>query len=256
MINFLDLVLPPCCVVCKLEGIFICANCAKDIAANRYFTCPVCQRRDIHGRLDKKCREVTGLTRFLGAPLLYEDERVRKVIHAFKYRRVMALAEPLAKILIEFLNMASNGRDLFRDFKRESSILKIGRLKGSPPCVERKRSLPLLAPIPMNSFKERERGFNQATEIAEILAEHYNMELNAKLLKKIKLTGNQADVKNKEDRIKNIENAFRCENPEFARSKIVILVDDVYTTGATMRDCARALRAAGAREVWGVTLAR
>lgn len=108
----------------------------------------------------------------------------------------------------------------------------------------------------MNSFRERERGFNQAAEIARILARRYNLKLNTALLKKIKNTTNQAGIKKKEDRIKNIEGAFRCKNPKLVENKIVILVDDVYTTGATMRDCARALRASGAKEVWGITMSR
>lgn len=228
MINFIDLILPPSCIACKREGFFICANCRKDIFVNTYFICPACQRRDVYGRLDKECRKKTGLTRFLGAPLLYDDERVRKIIHAFKYQRVKALAEPLAEILIEFLGCSN--------FTPRSKVL--------------------LVSIPMIPFKERERGFNQAAEIVKVLAKHYILEVNTKLLQKIKNTSNQADVKNKDDRIKNIKGAFACKNPEFARGKIIILVDDVYTSGATMRDCARALRAGGAREVWGITVAK
>jgi len=268
MMNILDLVLPPSCVACRREGFLICVNCRKDIFANRYFICPLCRRRDVRGRLDKNCRKETGLTRFLGAPLSYEDERVRKIIHVFKYRRVKALADPLAEMLIEFLNGTSNGEDLFRSTQgrkapRGPRPFSGGDLFNPPikrtndsPLKSRKRSSPLLVPIPMNSFKERERGFNQATELAKVLTKYYDLELNTKLLKKIKNTGNQADIKNKEDRIKNIEGAFRCENPKLVENKIVILVDDVYTTGATMRDCARALRKDGAREVWGVTIAR
>ncbi len=242
--KLLDIILPPLCIPCKKEGSFICANCRLGIFTNKYFICPICQRRDVYGRLDKKCRKETGLTRFLGAPLLYSDQRVRKIIHAFKYQRVKALAEPLAEILIEFLNVTNKGEDLFRSTQGVDK--------------SRKRSSPLFVPIPMIGFKERERGFNQATEIAKPLAKYYGLELNTKLLKKIKNTSNQADIKDKEDRMKNIENAFRYVDPDVAsrRDKMIILVDDVYTTGATMRDCARALRAAGVREVWGMTVAR
>lgn len=227
MKTLLDILLPPLCAACKHEGFFICANCRNLLITQSYFVCPVCERRDPEGRLDQTCRKETGLTRFLGAPLSYKDERVRKIIHAFKYQHATALTEPLAKIMIEFLQ----------------------------PAPWRARQV-VLAPIPMANFKERERGFNQAAEIAKLVAAHYKLGFQERLLVKIKNTGNQAGIKNKEVRIKNVERAFTCAEPDIVRGRIVILLDDVYTTGSTMRECARVLRKAGAREVWGMTVAR
>lgn len=73
---------------------------------------------------------------------------------------------------------------------------------------------------------------------------------------KHKNTSKQADIKDKLDRIKNISGAFKCISPELVNRKIVILIDDVYTSGATIHECARVLRSSGAREVWGMTVAR
>lgn len=239
--KLVDIILPPICLGClakedKVEEFFVCAKCRESIYENKYFICPVCKRRDVYGRLDQNCRKETGLTRFFGTPLYYDDERVRKIIHAFKYQRVKALAKPLAEILIEFLN-SNSACNIFRRVSNSAVIV----------------------PIPLNSFKERERGFNQAAEIGKLVATHFNLRFEERLLRKIKNTTNQADIKNKEARIKNIAHAFVChlnDSTKKLASKKVILVDDVYTSGATMKDCARALRKAGAREVWGVTLAR
>lgn len=233
--SFLNVLLPPLCAGCRKEsslptagGFFICDTCKDSIDIQNYFTCPACKRRDPQGRLDRKCRSEAGLTRFLGTPLSYENERVRKIIHAFKYQHARALAEPLAEIMVRFLM--------------------------SSPDVHRGRTI--LTPIPMVNFKERERDFNQAAEIAKLVAAHYKLNLQERLLLKVKNTSNQADIKNKESRIRNLEGAFACVEPDAVRGKIVVLVDDVYTTGSTMRECARVLRKAGAREVWGMAVAR
>lgn len=210
---------------------FICPQCKQTLTEYRYFVCPICKRRDPFGRLDKNCRKETGLTRFLGAPLSYKDEPVRKIIQAFKYQRVKALAEPLAEILIEFLSR--------NNFRKIAETLPV-----------------ILAPVPLNNFKERERGFNQAAEIGKLIAQYCSLNFEEHLLLKTKNTSNQADIKNREERTKNVAGAFSLREPELAKGKIVILIDDVYTSGATMHECAKVLRKAEAKEVWGMTVAK
>lgn len=239
MINYLiDILLPASCLGCKSEGSFLCANCRETIKEYNYFVCPICKRRDVYGRIDEDCREKSGLTRFLGAPLPYRNELARKLIHNFKYNYAKDIAAPLSQILIGFLDKN----------KFQNLISK---------CKKRA----LLIPVPMYDFRERERGFNQAAEIARRISEYYGLEMSPskklrQALIKHKNTSKQADIKEKRDRIKNISGAFKCVNPKLVSGKIVILIDDVYTSGATIHECAKVLRSAGAREVWGITAAR
>lgn len=107
--------------------------------------------------------------------------------------------------------------------------------------------------VPMWRNKERERGFNQAKIIAELVGK------NIDLIERIRETKPMYGLK-KDERTENIEGAFRI-NPkskilQFSNWERVVLVDDVWTTGATMRECTKVLKQAGAKEVWGVTLAR
>lgn len=115
----------------------------------------------------------------------------------------------------------------------------------------------VITSVPMWGPKERSRGFNQAEIVAELVAKNYKV-TNLVILERIKETKPMFGLKKKERR-ENIEGAFRL-NPksqilQFSNSRI-ILVDDVWTTGATMRECARVLKLAGALEVWGVALAK
>lgn len=231
--TLLNILLPPLCVGCKKEGAFICGACRSKIQEYNYFICPICKKRTLDGRLDSSCRKESGLTRFFGAPLPYDNEVVKNLIHAFKYKRVKSLAEPLGKILIEFL-----------DKNQISDYIK-----------KYERTL-VFVPVPLYPCRERDRGFNQSFEIAKRMSQHYQIPLLSSALRKQKNTHPQADIKDKEKRALNIAGAFSCSNPELVQKKIVILIDDVYTSGSTMRECARVLRSAGVRQVWGITVAR
>jgi competence protein ComFC len=228
------------CFACKKErsggrvnqgGFFVCEPCRDLITVNKYFICPSCAKRNIWGILDKSCVEKICLKRFFGSPLPCKDKLVKDAIHSFKYEQAKEMAFPLANILINFLD-----KNNFRSIINKDM---------------------LLAPIPLYNFKERERGFNQSAEIAILIAKYYNIEFANHLLIKTKNTRNQADIESREDRAENIKNAFACQkDTSQIRGKTVILVDDVYTTGSTMRECAKTLKKYGAKQIWGMTLAK
>ena len=99
---------------------------------------------------------------------------------------------------------------------------------------------------------KKRRGFNQSEIIAKELGRISNCKV-VSLLSKIKDTEDQARL-NKEERLKNIKNCFKlCDRPGLSQ---VLLVDDVFTTGATMKECCKVLKQAGIKKVWGFTLAR
>jgi|WetSurMetagenome_2_1015567.scaffolds.fasta_scaffold67784_3 ComF family protein len=111
----------------------------------------------------------------------------------------------------------------------------------------------IIMPVPLHPRRLRERGFNQAEIIAQIIAGETNLSLSADALKRVKYTGQQAKLTAGE-RNRNLEGAFAWTRP-YPPPDDVILTDDVYTTGATTNECAKILKSAGARRVWGVVLA-
>jgi ComF family protein len=116
---------------------------------------------------------------------------------------------------------------------------------------------PVMVPVPLYPKRERERGFNQSKMISLSLSKSLGME-TADLLVRIKDTGRQVG-RTREERLKAMEGAFRI-NSKFKStiSQIhnVLLVDDVWTTGATMNECTGVLKKAGVKRVWGLVLAR
>jgi competence protein ComFC len=112
--------------------------------------------------------------------------------------------------------------------------------------------------VPMYKKKERERGFNQAELIAKKIGKMTNREV-IPLLTKTKDNRSQVGL-DPQERIENVKGAFDLSKPSFDGEKPgfrnILLVDDVYTTGATMNECKKVLQGAGIKNIWGFTLAR
>ncbi|MCB9772662.1 MAG: ComF family protein [Candidatus Omnitrophica bacterium] len=112
----------------------------------------------------------------------------------------------------------------------------------------------LIVPIPLFPTRQRERGYNQSQLLAEIIADELNIPLESKNLLRIRHTPNQARLSQKE-RWTNIEAAFKMKHPNTFRHKNILLVDDLYTTGATVSQAARILKTGGANQVYVLTTA-
>ena len=121
--------------------------------------------------------------------------------------------------------------------------------------LEKKRWL--VVGVPMDKRKLESRGFNQAEELAKRLAYYFGWDYGERVLVKVKKTKDQIGLGEKE-RWVNVRGAFgvseKLGNMELGE-KDVLLVDDVWTTGATMRECAKVLKRAGVRQVWGLVVA-
>lgn len=109
--------------------------------------------------------------------------------------------------------------------------------------------------MPLHWSRFNWRGFNQAEKLAEVLAKKWALSVNVDLLERKKLTWSQAKL-SKQDRLNNILNAFRIKRNSDLKEKNILLIDDVWTTGTTLNQCAVVLKQAGAKWVWGLTLAR
>jgi len=147
---------------------------------------------------------------------------LRKLIHLFKYGKVETLAAPLSRLLIRSLPL-----DLRFD---------------------------MVIAMPMHWRKRWERGFNQAELLAKPVARRYDLKLATNLTRK-RYTKAQASLTGAQ-RLANSKDAFSVRRPGQISGKRVLLIDDVLTTGATLRAAAAALKKAGAVHVWALTLAR
>lgn len=116
---------------------------------------------------------------------------------------------------------------------------------------------PIVIPIPLSLEKLKKRGYNQAELLALFLAKELKLEMNKNILKRNKTTIPQFKL-NKKQRFQNVENAFTL-GPSYkqkVRGKTIILIDDLATSCATLRQCAKVLKRNGAKKVYGVTFAR
>jgi ComF family protein len=227
--NFLlDMLFPKFCFCCQKEGSYLCQDCLAtiDILESSFCLCQTPQRMPEPG----KCRACRGKNlNGLYFPASYKNGLVKNLIHKFKYEPyVKKLSENLSLLIITHFSLIQ------KSFNPQDHIL---------------------IPAPLSKKKMRQRGFNQSEEIAKFLSEELKIPLVKNCLFKIKETLPQMKL-SKEERKENIKDAFFVGSGNVLKNKKILLVDDVYTTGSTMEECARILRGAGAREVWGVVVAR
>lgn len=216
--NIVDLIFPKICVGCGGEGEYICKQCQGGLIRPEPI-CPMCCKPSLDGWTHVRCRERYGMEKLIvGLP--YRG-LVQDCLKKVKYKSAWEI--------ITFLCSLSDFEEVKEGF---------------------------VTSVPMWRNKERERGFNQAQIIAKILAEKNNIQY-LEILKRTRDTKPMFGL-TRNARFTNIQNAFLIINNQIPIIKHcrVILVDDVWTTGATMRECARVLKKAGAQEVWGLTLAR
>jgi len=188
--------------------------------------CPVCEKPAIGGYTHPRCQgryTPDGLTSFF-----HYDGPVRKAIKVVKYRLVSDLAE-------EFVSRIS--ADALREIPRRNNLIII--------------------PIPLHPKRQRERGFNQAEVLGSMFAKRLNIPVRTDILRRIKETTAQVAMRRRDARLKNMEGVFGISGKvDASRVGAVLLFDDVFTTGATMRSAANILKRHGIKFVWAVTMAR
>ena len=230
--NLLDLVFPKRCVGCGKDGGYVCRECEVGMWEEEQI-CPVCRLPNKFGLRHRYCRRPLTME---GLTCLWAYEGIaRKLITRSKYRGHF---DYLGELTIGGLQLAVRPElGYFWKF-----------LAGKP----------MLVPVPLHPARERKRGFNQAEIIASIAARQWGLD-TVNLLRRVKDTGQQVG-RGRNERLKRMEGAFALSS-KFESLKLhipeqVLLVDDVWTTGATMSECAKELRKAGVRRVWGWVLAR
>ncbi|MEK7077623.1 MAG: ComF family protein [Patescibacteria group bacterium] len=155
-----------------------------------------------------------------------KDKLAKKLIHALKYNWVKEIAETL-NVAVE---------------KERANIKKM--------------MFDVIVPVPLHPRRLRERGFNQSVLIAEKISEITEKPIADNLIKRKTYRRPQMEIKNRESRIKNIQNIFESAQNRILHNKTILLVDDVATTGATLKECARVLKNSCASKVLSFTLAQ
>lgn len=222
----LGVLFPKICISCKREGAHLCEDC--------FALLPIAHTPS----LLPKNSSLSGL--FCAAS--YEDTLVKKVIHSLKYQPFLKeLATPLAYSIIAHLSLLDN------------PIIHPQATKKTPSAA--RPSSYILCPIPLHKKRLKWRGFNHTEEIAKVLAVALSIPMHTNILERTKNTPPQAELK-KEERMRNMQDVFEVQEREFLEGKKVLLLDDVFTTGATLQEAARVLKKAGAHQVFGVVVAR
>ena len=219
--SLLDLIFPKTCLGCGQDGNYICESCLLKVRVLKP-ACPYCEKASIDGFTHTKCKKKYGLD---GLTSIWKYEGViKKAILALKFKYATEVGKELTKLLISELSQAS--------------VLSRGTL----------------VPVPLYWQRENFRGFNQSAEIGKLLSEKMDWKFIPDLLIKNRSTTSQVEL-SVTDRKQNLKGVFSI-NPEAKIPDSIILFDDVFTTGSTLKEAAKILKRVGVKKVWGMTIAR
>lgn len=229
-----DIIFPPGCLTCDAilddhKNLPVCPSCYSRI---KFITSPVCTccgipftGADESNHLCGDCiisKPVFSFARAVG----HYEATLLEAVHSFKYRGKIAVGKTLGRFMAAYEYPGFNVSDFT-----------------------------LVMPVPLHSRRLRERGFNQSVILAREIAGRHHIPLDFLTLKRYIYTEPQVNL-GKNERESNVRGAFDVVDPGKVVNKKIILVDDVFTTGSTVQECARILIKKGAASVAVLTLAR
>jgi ComF family protein len=235
-----DWLFPPRCRACGgwirgRDSEYFCSSCRPSIQLVKHPLCTICGRPflDASGE-DHPCGMCVNRTPHFAqarAWACYPREELaehplRSVVQKFKYGRKVSLGKPLGRL------MARGCEDFLNECRPD-----------------------LIVPVPLHPKRLRWRGFNQSVLLARQVSRAYEMPMDPFILLRRRETPPQTQL-TEEERRKNMRGAFALNQEKSVDGKIILLVDDIYTSGATVDECSRALERAGAKAVYVLTLAR
>lgn len=250
---FLDLIFPIECLGCSCEGRWLCDECFKKINFKIKQYCLHCKQKNSFGQFCPSCRVIYSLDGVWIAAL-YDEALVSQAIKKFKYHFLSGLADDLSKLMTLSVNkLLEQGRVLRSGLSSGVDWQNFKQAAGSPLAILDFNDN-LVIPVPLSRKRLRWRGFNQAELLARRVAREYGLALDSGNLIRVKHKTAQAKL-NEMKRLENIKNCFVWQGGNLNK-KNIILIDDVVTTGATLNECARVLKANGAGEVFGLVVAK
>jgi ComF family protein len=235
-----DWLFPPRCRACGnwmhgRDSEYFCMSCRSSIELVMHPLCSICGRPfadsagDDHpcGMCIKRAPHFVRARAWACYPREeLEQQPLRTVVQKFKYGRKVSLGKPLGRL------MARGCEEFLSEFRAD-----------------------LILPVPLHPKRLRWRGFNQSVLLARQVSWAYGTPMDPFVLLRCRETPPQTQLTEQERR-KNMRGAFAVNPDKPIKKKRILLIDDVYTSGATVNECSRALRRAGAKEVYVLTLAR
>ncbi|PIZ99454.1 MAG: hypothetical protein COX77_01560 [Candidatus Komeilibacteria bacterium CG_4_10_14_0_2_um_filter_37_10] len=223
---------PLTCCSCHQDVFLLCPDCQEQITLRDKKQCPLCKGVQKNTEICPACQSTTALSKIIICTD-YENSIIQKTIQAYKYQYLLPLAEPLAAILIKKFEQLINQGEIIIDPKNK----------------------PLIIPTPLHRQRQWERGFNQSAQLAKIFARYFGFDYNERIIQRKRNTTHQAEL-NREKRLQNMINSFQITHANAIQNRIIILIDDVITTGATLNEQAKILKENGAAEIWALVIAK
>ncbi len=223
----LDLLFPPACASCGRAGHLFCPTCAQAVEPVDEAVCARCgrpQARAVALCADCAAGHLPYLSMVRAAAI--HGEPLRTAIHQLKYENSPALAAPLARYLV--------------------AAYRLPEWRALPHPISG------VTPVPLHAERRAERGYNQSELLARAFCAVVGLPLRAEWLTRVRLTQQQVGL-DAAARAANVSGAFAADPAVYGQA--LLLIDDVFTTGATLDACAAAARQAGAVAVYGLTLA-
>lgn len=216
------------CIICNDElkeknKYCICQVCMQKLPFKTGKICYKCGDNIVgSGSYCLHCKDHEKPYEFARASFTYEKP-IKTLIYELKYSRGKFLAQYLSLFLVD-------------------------------EFIKQNWQVDAVIPVPLYVSREKKRGFNQATLLSSQFQNLLNLQIDTTSLIRTKNTPTQTKL-TKEQRKSNLEKAFKVTNKQNIKNKNILLVDDVFTTGATIEECATALKKAGAKNVYAITLA-
>jgi ComF family protein len=221
--SLVDILFPKSCLSCKKSGKYLCVRCVKKVPLPKLI-CPACDKASIDGMTHHNCLTPWGLDGI--ASLWRYQGIVRLAITSLKYKYATEIAKDLNPYI-------------------KQRALKVILPKES-----------ILVPVPLSQRRKNWRGFNQVEEIGKRVAVELGYKFAPHLIQR--MPARPQTGLEREARLKNVKGIFRL-NPKYKSlkniNKTFLIIDDVYTTGATLKEIGKVLKRKGAKKVWGLTIA-